>query len=77
VAAYFGIAVAVDTWTLGGTYERQGIDLRIAYGAYVGLTGVIIALLAAGLLARGESTPGTDPPAGTLWWFPSWDCSWR
>jgi hypothetical protein len=54
VAAYFGIAVGVDIRTLGGIYGRQGIDLRFAYGAYVGLAGVIVALLGAGLLAWRE-----------------------
>ena len=54
-AAYFGVAVAVDTRSQGELAVRgTGADLLFAYGAYLGLGGAAALLLAALALRRAE-----------------------
>lgn len=50
-AAYFGVAVAVETRSQGEIGLGETADLRLAYGAYLGL-GAAAALLVAGLALR-------------------------
>jgi len=54
-AAYFGVAVAVDTRSQGELAVRGSEeDLRFAYGAYLGLGAATAVILAALALRRGE-----------------------
>ncbi|HEX6700751.1 MAG TPA: hypothetical protein VF101_08485 [Gaiellaceae bacterium] len=56
VASYFAFAVAAQSRSFGN--QRQvgltGIDFHYAYGAYLGVAGGVVALLAAAALRRGE-----------------------
>jgi hypothetical protein len=53
LAGYFGLAVGVETHT---SANPEGFDAHLAYGAYVGLTAIIVILAAAGAARRGELT---------------------
>ena len=66
-AAYFGVAVAVDTHSRGmlifGGDESAAVDVHLAYGAYVGLAAAALMVLAALLLRRAELLQYRSPSA--------------
>jgi hypothetical protein len=51
-AGYFGLAVGAQTRSVA--HERQLVHVHFDYGAYLGIAGVIVALLAAGVIRRQE-----------------------
>jgi hypothetical protein len=56
LVGYFGFALAVQARSVAGRREigLKGIDFHYAYGAYVGVAGGIVALVAAAALRRDE-----------------------
>lgn len=60
VVGYFGFAVAAQARAVANQREvgMEGVDFHYAYGAYLGVAGGIVALLAAAALRREELVHG-------------------
>lgn len=66
VAAYFAVAVAVETRSVGMAYIRtdQFAGIDFAYGAYIGLAAAVAMVAGAALLRWGELQMYRSPLAG-------------